>query len=82
MTFGYAMTLGYRALRFFGQCSHRRNYAESGSAKDQDSRNRSQSYDPPVRHRVLSAAEKAATISSWLAGVNVVISAGLLYIYV
>ena len=72
MTLGYAMTLGYRALRFSANVAIEEIMGD-GSEKT------------PVALAVPSSpsaadssksksGEKAATISSWLAGVNIVIS--------
>ncbi len=76
MTLGYAMNLGYRALRFSANVAIEdamenenedrapktgtEGRAETGSAKSADAK--------------LQGSEKAATLSNWLAAVNLVIS--------
>ncbi len=73
MTLGYAMTLGYRALRFSANVAIEEIMREPGSAKDQNpvTAAKLQSSGPSSSSK---SSEKAATISSWLAGVNIVIS--------
>jgi uncharacterized protein YqhQ len=73
MTLGYAMTLGYRALRFSANVAIEEIMQEPGSAKDQNpvTAAKLQSSGPSSSSK---SSEKAATISSWLAGVNIVIS--------
>jgi uncharacterized protein YqhQ len=83
MTLGYAMTLGYRALRFSANVAieDMMQDAESKESKEAVSTGKA-----AVATRDLGAAvanhesskaqnrEKAATLSGWLAGVNIVIS--------
>jgi uncharacterized protein YqhQ len=73
MTLGYAMTLGYRALRFSANVAIEEIMQEPGSPKDQNppTAAKSQASGPSSSSK---SSEKAATISSWLAGVNIVIS--------
>jgi uncharacterized protein YqhQ len=74
MTLGYAMALGYRALRFSANVAIEdamQNDAESGSAT-----NRAE-IDPKVSSSSEAKSqtrEKAAAISGWLATINIVIS--------
>jgi uncharacterized protein YqhQ len=81
MTLGYAMTLGYRALRFSANVA-----IEEVMQSDADATNQVEtaaSAVPPKRSEAESAPtsasksqtrEKAAAISGWLAAVNIVIS--------
>jgi uncharacterized protein YqhQ len=69
MTLGYAMTLGYRALRFSA------NVAIEDVMQPGDTGTKSGEHAHVVSPENPSQArEKAATVSSWLAGVNIVIS--------
>jgi uncharacterized protein YqhQ len=71
MTLGYAMSLGYRALRFSANVA-----IEDVMQKDDEGAvppKRSES-EPAATASQAQAREKAAAISGWLAGVNVVIS--------
>ncbi|MFZ0734541.1 MAG: DUF1385 domain-containing protein [Candidatus Sulfotelmatobacter sp.] len=72
MTLGYAMTLGYRALRFSA------NVAIEEFMDEGDPRKTAASPVPPTRSEAeppqSKSAEKAATISTWLAAVNIIIS--------
>ena len=75
MTLGYAMNLGYRALRFSA------NVAIEDMMQDDGKKDRLEtaaSAVPPKRREAESAKsesrEKAATLSNWLAAVNIVIS--------
>jgi uncharacterized protein YqhQ len=77
MTLGYAMTLGYRALRFSA------NVAIEDVMKDDGGKNHVESAAsalPPTRSDTEQSKnqgrEKAAAISGWLAAVNVIISIG------
>ena len=71
MTLGYAMTLGYRALRFSANVAIEELMEEGDHGETAAS---------PIPHKRSEAepapksAEKAATISTWLAAVNIVIS--------
>jgi uncharacterized protein YqhQ len=83
MTLGYAMTLGYRALRFSANVAIEEAMQSDASAKHVEtapsavppapalslSNGRSAAEPAPAQTR-----EKAATISTWLATVNIVIS--------
>ena len=78
MTLGYAMALGYRALRFSANVAIEdvmQNDAESGSPA-----NRAETSEgSPAEIEALQATksqtrEKAAAISGWLATINIVIS--------
>ena len=71
MTLGYAMTLGYRALRFSANVALEEVMQDGG--KDQAKTAVSQ----PERSggsKSSQIREKAATVSSWLAAANIVIS--------
>jgi uncharacterized protein YqhQ len=69
MTLGYAMTLGYRALRFSANVAIEDIMQEDG--KKQSS---SQSVEALKPEPTQQGREKAASISSWLAAVNIVVS--------
>jgi uncharacterized protein YqhQ len=81
MTLGYAMTLGYRALRFSANVA-----IEDFMQDDEDTTTHVEtaaSAVPPKRSEAASSElpasskqsrEKAATLSGWLASVNIVIS--------
>jgi len=77
MTLGYAMTLGYRALRFSAnvaiedvmQADHVATAASAVPPKQSEA----ESSKPPASSK-LQGHEKAAAISGWLAAVNVIIS--------
>jgi uncharacterized protein YqhQ len=87
MTLGYAMSLGYRALRFSANVAIEdamQNEAESSNAKVHSNdpvvtaasavplkRSEAEPIDKASRSQ---SREKAATISGWLAAVNVIIS--------
>ena len=81
MTLGYAMNLGYRALRFSANVAIE-DIIEEGKDKQEctvtDHVATAASAVPPARSAAESAKsagrEKAAAISGWLAAVNVVIS--------
>ena len=78
MTLGYAMNLGYRALRFSA------NVAIEDAMESENAHAETASAALPARSAVETAKsaealksqnrEKAATLSSWLAGVNIVLS--------
>jgi uncharacterized protein YqhQ len=68
MTLGYAMTLGYRALRFSA------NVAIEEVMQEGDQQKEATVSNPPTESAKTETREKAATISSWLAAVNIVIS--------
>jgi uncharacterized protein YqhQ len=71
MTLGYAMTLGYRALRFSANVAIEDIMQEDKGAKQKQS-----SAAPPSQTAEIPAKsnEKAASISGWLAALNIVIS--------
>jgi len=69
MTLGYAMTLGYRALRFSANVAIEDIMQEDG--KKQSS---SQGVEAVKPEPTQQGREKAASISSWLAAVNIVVS--------
>ncbi len=75
MTLGYAMTLGYRALRFSANVAIEDIMQEDDSKKHAE---RSASAVPAAQSAAEPAQskprEKAATISGWLAAMNIVIS--------
>ena len=77
MTLGYAMNLGYRALRFSANVAIEDIMMEEESDKT-DHVATAASAVPPARSAAESSKsagrEKAAAISGWLAAVNVVIS--------
>ena len=68
MTLGYAMTLGYRALRFSANVAIEDIMQED--AKKPPSQDGSAAKVKPTQQ----GREKAASISSWLAAVNIVVS--------
>jgi uncharacterized protein YqhQ len=72
MTLGYAMNLGYRALRFSA------NVAIEDLMQEENHVATAASAVPPKRSEAESAKsetrEKAATLSNWLAAVNILIS--------
>jgi uncharacterized protein YqhQ len=68
MTLGYAMSLGYRALRFSANVA-----IEDVMQSGETSKNYAETATPPKRSETQSR-EKAATISGWLAAGNVIIS--------
>jgi uncharacterized protein YqhQ len=75
MTLGYAMNLGYRALRFSANVAIE-DVMQSENQNDKGATDASPV--PPTRSAAGSAKsesrEKAATLSNWLAAVNIVIS--------
>ncbi|HEV2470126.1 MAG TPA: DUF1385 domain-containing protein [Candidatus Sulfotelmatobacter sp.] len=70
MTLGYAMTLGYRALRFSANVAIEELMDEGDHVETTASAVPLKRNDPETS----KSAEKAATISTWLAAVNIVIS--------
>ena len=70
MTLGYAMNLGYRALRFSANVAIEDLMEEGASA---ELAQKAAEVPKPKKDSV-KAREKAATISNWLAAVNIVIS--------
>ncbi|MGA2099609.1 MAG: DUF1385 domain-containing protein [Candidatus Sulfotelmatobacter sp.] len=75
MTLGYAMTLGYRALRFSANVAIE-DIMDEGTEKKHVAT--AASAVPPAQSAAATSKptgrEKAASISSWLAAVNIVIS--------
>jgi uncharacterized protein YqhQ len=75
MTLGYAMTLGYRALRFSANVAiedvMQADHVETAASAVPPKRSEAESSQPPKSSK---GREKAATISGWLAAVNVIIS--------
>jgi uncharacterized protein YqhQ len=75
MTLGYAMTLGYRALRFSANVAIEDILQDGGNKKDAQTAG---SEISPVQNAADAASskprDKAAAISGWLAAVNIVIS--------
>ena len=73
MTLGYAMNLGYRALRFSANVAIE-DIMQDGA--DQSGTPTASNNNPDGRKKVSNPQdrEKAASISSWLAAVNIVIS--------
>ena len=69
MTLGYAMTLGYRALRFSANVAIEEVMQDGASTKNVDT-----AASSPAATSTEQTREKAATISTWLATVNIVIS--------
>lgn len=79
MTLGYAMSLGYRALRFSANVAiedvMQSEKADEETAASAVPAERSMVEQPPTTDSTKTQArEKAAAISGWLAAVNVVIS--------
>src|SRR5947209_481230 len=75
MTLGYAMTLGYRALRFSANVAIEDIMQEGGGKKDVDTSTSTSTVAPvQTSAKQTRSNEKAATISGWLAAVNIVIS--------
>jgi uncharacterized protein YqhQ len=81
MTLGYAMSLGYRALRFSANVAiEDAMQSEDSAAKDVQTATaavpskRSEAGPSATESSKTQAREKAAAISGWLAAVNVVIS--------
>jgi uncharacterized protein YqhQ len=72
MTLGYAMTLGYRALRFSANVAIEEVMQEGDQPKQRTSAGPQPTEKSEAEQS--QSREKAATISSWLAAVNIVIS--------
>jgi len=70
MTLGYAMNLGYRALRFSANVAIEDVMQSEGAAADTKSANQVQQ----AASQKAATREKAASLSNWLAAVNIVIS--------
>ena len=77
MTLGYAMTLGYRALRFSANVAIE-DVMQEGATNATDHVETAASPVPPkqseAEHAGTSGREKAAAISGWLAAFNVILS--------
>jgi uncharacterized protein YqhQ len=76
MTLGYAMSLGYRALRFSANVAIEDMMQDDASAKNQVETSPMQSVaeSSPAESSTTETREKAASISGWLAAGNVIIS--------
>ncbi len=74
MTLGYAMSLGYRALRFSANVAIEDVMQKEDADSVMAPPKRSEAERPSTEFTKTQAREKAAAISGWLAGVNVVIS--------
>ena len=78
MTLGYAMNLGYRALRFSANVAiedlmqNESNYVATAASAVPPKRSEAES--APARASKSQTREKAAALSGWLATVNIVIS--------
>lgn len=75
ITLGYAMNLGYRALRFSANVAIE-DIMEDGKEAGPQTASPSQSTQVPAEDSRSQGREKAAAISGWLAAVNIVISLG------
>src|SRR5205814_653489 len=74
VTLGYAMNLGYRALRFSANVAIE-DIIEDGTKKDGAAVDAATpTLPPPAPASKVENREKAATLSGWLAAVNIVIS--------
>jgi len=86
MTLGYAMTLGYRALRFSANVAIEDIMQQEGKEKEDvataasavppkpDPTEKSEADSSNSVHAQSSSTEKAATISTWLAAGNIILS--------
>jgi uncharacterized protein YqhQ len=76
MTLGYAMNLGYRALRFSANVAIEEIMQEDGQETHVIQETHVMTSVSPARSvaETSKSREKAATISNWLAAVNIVIS--------
>ena len=78
MTLGYAMTLGYRALRFSANVAiedvmeGEKNHVATAASAVPPKRSEAEASPKPASPK--EGREKAAAISGWLAAVNVIIS--------
>jgi uncharacterized protein YqhQ len=70
MTLGYAMNLGYRALRFSANVA----IEDAMQSEDAATTGKTAAKAQPAPEEKAAAREQAATISNWLGAVNVVIS--------
>ena len=73
MTLGYAMNLGYRALRFSANVAIE-EVMQDGSQEKQEETASAVSSERIKKPSTAQTREKAATISGWLATINIVIS--------
>lgn len=81
MTLGYAMNLGYRALRFSANVAIE-EVMQDGSQEKQEETASAVSSERIKKPSTAQTREKAATISGWLATINIVISlAFFIFIY-
>ncbi len=71
MTLGYAMSLGYRALRFSANVAIEDVMQSENAAKKPDSKPQTEAV---TALSISEKREKAATISGWLAAANVILS--------
>ncbi len=75
MTLGYAMNLGYRALRFSANVAiedmMHEDHVETAASAVPPKRSEAESFQQEVPAK---SREKAATISNWLAAVNIIVS--------
>ncbi len=69
MTLGYAMTLGYRALRFSANVA-----IEDVMQQDSEAANHVGTAATTEQSSAAAAREKASTISGWMAAINIIIS--------
>jgi uncharacterized protein YqhQ len=79
MTLGYAMNLGYRALRFSANVAIEDMMQEDGNSRVEAAASavpakRSEAESAPAQTSKSQSREKAAALSGWLATVNIVIS--------
>src|SRR5579863_6227899 len=78
MTLGYAMNLGYRALRFSANVAIEDMMEEEGSSSHVETvavpPKRSEAEPSQLPAAKSSAREKAATLSNWLAAGNIILS--------
>jgi uncharacterized protein YqhQ len=78
MTLGYAMSLGYRALRFSANVAIEDMMQDDASSKNHETSAvpsvRSEAEPSPAKSSTTETREKAASISGWLAAGNVIIS--------
>jgi uncharacterized protein YqhQ len=73
MTLGYAMNLGYRALRFSANVAIE-EVMQDGSQEKQEETDSAVSSERIKKPSTAQTREKAAAISGWLATINIVIS--------
>jgi uncharacterized protein YqhQ len=76
MTLGYAMSLGYRALRFSANVAIEDVMQGEDTNKDRAARDAVEPGKSTAASATSETREKAATISGWLAAGNVVLSLG------